>query len=249
LHQVARVREGSHCGLEPAIAAEDVEMVYGAGASSVRALSGLSLFVPRGQFVIVRGRSGSGKTTLLHVIAGLRRPTAGRVAVGGTEVQRLSESDSARFRRRHIGLVYQFFNLVPTLSVEHNVALPLLMDGRHIRELRPRVASLLERLEIGGAGARDTSQLSGGQMQRVAIARAIIAEPVLVLADEPTGNLDFDTGRSVLRLFRELCDERGMTFVMMTHDAEAAAYADRVIVLRDGAICEDSGGESLSVAS
>jgi putative ABC transport system ATP-binding protein len=233
---------------EPAILAEDVGMVYGAGQSAVRALRGLSLLVPRGQFVIVRGKSGSGKTTLLHVLAGLRRPTSGRVWVGGTELQRLAESDSARFRRRHIGLVYQFFNLVPTLSVEHNVALPLLLDGRHITSVRPRVASLLERLELGGYGARDTAQLSGGQMQRVAIARAIVAEPVVVLADEPTGNLDSETGRAVLRLFRELCDECGMTLVMMTHDAEAAAYADRVIALRDGAIHEDSERAALCAA-
>jgi putative ABC transport system ATP-binding protein len=224
-------------------------MVYGAGASAVRALRGLSLCVPRGQFVIVRGKSGSGKTTLLHVLAGLRRPTTGSVSVGGTPVQSLSESESARFRRRHVGLVYQFFNLVPTLSVEHNVALPLLMDGRHIAQVRPRVESLLERIELGGFGRRDTTQLSGGQMQRVAIARAIVAEPVIVLADEPTGNLDSETGRAVLRLFRELCDERAMTFVMMTHDAEAASYADRVIALRDGSIHEDSGAESLPAAS
>jgi putative ABC transport system ATP-binding protein len=232
----------------PAVWVRNVEMVYGAGASAVTALRGLSLRVPRGQFVIVRGKSGSGKTTLLHVLAGLRRPTAGRVSVGGTEVQRLSESDSARFRRRHIGLVYQFFNLVPTLSVEHNVALPLLMDGHSIARVRGRVASLMERLGIGGFGARDATQLSGGQMQRVAIARAIVAEPVLVLADEPTGNLDSETGRAVLTLFRELCDERGVTFVMMTHDAEAAAYADRVIALRDGAIDEDQAHESLRAA-
>jgi putative ABC transport system ATP-binding protein len=243
------MRDPSQSELEPAILAEDVEMVYGAGASAVKALRALTIAVPRGQFVIVRGKSGSGKTTLLHVVAGLRRPTAGRVSVGGTQLQGLSEAESARFRRRHIGLVYQFFNLVPTLSVEHNIALPLLMDGKHIAQLRPRVTSLMERLEIGGFGARDTTQLSGGQMQRVAIARAIVAEPEIVLADEPTGNLDSETGRAVLRLFRELCDERGMTLVMMTHDAEAAAYADRVIALRDGSIHEDSGAASLSAAS
>jgi putative ABC transport system ATP-binding protein len=232
----------------PAVAVEKVEMVYGAGASAVSALRGLSLRVPRGQFVIVRGRSGSGKTTLLHVMAGLRRPTSGRVFVGGTELQRLSESESARFRRRHIGLVYQFFNLVPTLRVEHNVALPLLMDGQSMGRVRGRVAALMERLGIGGFGARETTQLSGGQMQRVAIARAIVAEPVLVLADEPTGNLDSETGSAVLSLFRELCDERGVTFVMMTHDAEAAAYADRVVALRDGAVDSDGDCESLLAA-
>jgi putative ABC transport system ATP-binding protein len=225
---------------EPAISVEAVDVVYGTGGASVRALRGLSLEVPRAQFVVVRGRSGSGKTTLLHVVAGLRRPSAGRVSVGGTALHALSEGDSARFRRRHIGLVYQFFNLVPTLSVEHNVALPLLLDGHGIAAVRDRVEALLARLGIAGHGARGTGELSGGQMQRVAIARALAAEPVLVLADEPTGNLDSETGRAVLALFRELCDERGTTFVMMTHDAEAAAFADRVVVLRDGAVAEDS---------
>jgi ABC-type lipoprotein export system ATPase subunit len=235
---------------EPAAVAVDaVEVVYGTGDSRVRALRGLSLAVPRAQFVVVRGKSGSGKTTLLHVVAGLRRPTAGRVTVGGRELHALSEADSARFRRRHIGLVYQFFNLVPTLSVAHNVALPLLLDGHGLHGLRERVEALLARLGLAGHGARETSQLSGGQMQRVAIARAVIADPVLVLADEPTGNLDSETGRSVLSLFRELCSERGTTFVMMTHDAEAAAFADRVVVLHDGAIAEDSGARARAAAS
>jgi putative ABC transport system ATP-binding protein len=223
----------------PAVLAQDVAMVYGSGGSAVTALRGLSLVVPRGQFVIVRGKSGSGKTTLLQVLAGLRRPTRGLVRVGGVFLPSLSEGEAARFRRRHVGLVYQFFNLVPTLSVEHNVALPLLLDGGHIRGVRPRVHELLARLGLDGYGRRDTTQLSGGQMQRVAIARALVAQPVIVLADEPTGNLDSDTGRSVLRLFRELCDERGTTFLMMTHDGEAAAWADRVIELHDGGIRDD----------
>ena len=214
-------------------------MVYGSGETAVHALRRLSLRVERGEFVVVRGRSGSGKTTLLHLAAGLRRPTAGRVAIDGFELQRQSERESARFRRRHIGLVYQFFNLVSTLSVEHNIALPLLLDGRSIAGARPRVRELMERLEIGGFEARGTGELSGGQMQRVAIARALVADPLLVLADEPTGNLDSGTGRAVLELFRELCSERRTTLLMMTHDAEAAAWADRVIELRDGAVADD----------
>ena len=214
-------------------------MMYGTGAKAVTALREISIAIPCGQFVVVRGRSGSGKSTLLHVLAGLRRPTAGRVVIGGTEVQNLSESEAARFRRRKVGLVYQFFNLVPTLGVEHNIALPLLMDGYSIAQVRERVSALMERLEIGGYERRATTELSGGEMQRVAIARAVIANPVLVLADEPTGNLDSTTGRTVLALFREICDERGATLVMMTHDAEATAYADRVVVLHDGQIEED----------
>ncbi|HTO71036.1 MAG TPA: ABC transporter ATP-binding protein [Myxococcota bacterium] len=233
----------------PAVVAEDVCVTYGAGDSGVRALRALSLVVPRAQFVVVRGRSGSGKTTLLHVVAGLRRPDTGRVAVGGTELSRLSEGESARFRRRHIGLVYQFFNLVPTLSVEHNVALPLLLDGWTIPRVRGRVEALLARLGLPGHGARAAGELSGGQMQRVAIARALVAEPVLVLADEPTGSLDSETGRSVLALFRELCDERGTAFVMMTHDLDAAAFADRVVELRDGALERDGAGARAATAA
>src|SRR5262249_35022453 len=205
----------------------------------VHALRGLSLRVERGQFVVVRGKSGSGKTTLLHVAAGPRRPPAGRGAGDGVELSRPSERDSPRLRRPPIGLVYQFFNLVSTLSVEHNIALPLLMDGRSIAEVRPRVSELMERLEIAGFEARGSGELSGGQMQRVAIARALVANPIVVLADEPTGNLDSATGRAVLGLFRELCSERGTTLVMMTHDAEAAAWADRGIELRDGAVADD----------
>src|SRR5262249_46785691 len=149
-----------------AVCAADLDVVYGSGGTAVHALRGLSLRVERGQFVVVRGKSGSGKTTLLHVAAGLRRPTAGRVAVDGGELPRPSERASARSRRRHIGLVYQFFNLVSTLSVEHNIALPLLMDGRSIAEVRPRVRELMERLEIAGFEARGSGELSGGQMQR-----------------------------------------------------------------------------------
>lgn len=224
-----------------AVIAENIVMTFGSGASAVTALRGISIDIPHGQFVVVRGRSGSGKSTLLNVLAGLRRPTGGRVSIGGTELQDLTEGAAARFRRRKVGLVYQFFNLVPTLSVEHNIALPLLMDGYFISQVHDRVAALTERLDIRGYERRATTELSGGEMQRVAIARAIIANPVVVLADEPTGNLDSTTGRAVLALFREICDERHATLVMMTHDAEATAYADRVIVLQDGRIAEDSG--------
>ena len=220
---------------------EGLEMVYGTGGAAVRALHEVSLQVPAGQFLVVRGRSGSGKTTLCHLLAGLRCPTRGRVQIGETEVQTLSEAESARFRRREIGLVYQFFNLVPTLSVEHNVALPLLMDGYYLSQVRAKVYELMERLEIDQCVRQSTHELSGGEMQRVAIARALIADPSLVLADEPTGNLDSYTGGSVLALFRQICDERGVTTVLMTHDVEATTHADRVIVLRDGAIEEDTG--------
>ncbi len=225
----------------PTVVTDALEMVYGTGSAALHAINKVSLSVPAGQFLVVRGRSGSGKTTLLHLMAGLRRPSAGRVRIGHTEIHKLSEAQSARFRRRHIGLVYQFFNLVPTLSVVHNIALPLLMDGYYIAQVRTKVRKLMERLEIEGCEAQKTHELSGGEMQRVAIARALVADPLLLLADEPTGNLDSYTGSSVLALFRELCDERGVTTVLMTHDIEATAYADRVVVLRDGEVEEDTG--------
>ena len=228
-------------GHGPAVTTDALEMSYGAGTAEVRALSHVSFSVPAGQFLVVRGRSGSGKTTLCHLIAGLRRPTGGRVVIGDIEIQKLSEAESARFRRRHIGLVYQFFNLVPSLSVAHNIALPLLMDGYYLAQVEDKVRRLMERLEIDGRDSQKTHELSGGEMQRVAIARALVADPLLVLADEPTGNLDSYTGSAVLTLFRELCDERGVTTILLTHDIEATAYADRVIVLKDGEIEEDTG--------
>jgi putative ABC transport system ATP-binding protein len=218
---------------------EALEMTYGAGEAQVRALRGLSLAISGGQFVVVRGRSGSGKTTLFHLIAGLAQPSAGRVLIGDTEMSRLGEADSARYRRRNIGLVYQFFNLVPVLDVVENVALPLMLDGKHLTDSLPRVEALLRRLGIEERATHSVSKLSGGEMQRVAIARALIGDPGLVLADEPTGNLDDRNADEVLDLLTELCRERGITIVMMTHDASATARADRVLTLRDGAIEQD----------
>jgi putative ABC transport system ATP-binding protein len=215
-------------------------MVYGTGPRRIRALHDLDLSIDPGQFVVVLGKSGSGKTTLLHLLAGLRRPTVGRVWIGDREINRLSEAESARFRRRNVGIVYQFFNLVPTLGVEHNVALPLLMDGFYLSQVRDRVRALTRRLGVDHRLGSRIPELSGGEMQRVAIARAVIANPVLVLADEPTGNLDSENGGEVLALLRELCDERGITTIVMTHDLEATAHASRVLTLRDGEIEDDS---------
>jgi putative ABC transport system ATP-binding protein len=215
-------------------------MVYGEPPTQVWALRNLSLEVPPGQFLVVLGRSGSGKTTLLYLLAGLRKPTAGQVFLGDIDLARLSESESARFRRRNLGVVYQFFNLVPSLTMEQNIALPLLMDGFYLSQVRDRVHALAERLAITHRIGHPIQTLSGGEMQRVAIARAVVADPVLIVADEPTGNLDSQNGAEVLALMRELCTERGITTVMMTHDLEATTYADRVITLRDGQIEEDS---------
>jgi len=214
-------------------------MIYGDEETRVSAIRKLSLTIPGGQFVVVRGRSGSGKTTLFHLIAGMKRPTAGKVLLAATEMSSLDEAASARYRRRNIGLVYQFFNLVPILDVVENIALPLLLDGRRLTESLPRVEALMHRLGIYERSSHPVNKLSGGEMQRVAIARALVGDPGLVLADEPTGNLDDRNADDVLNLLTELCRERGITIVMMTHDASATERADRVITLRDGEIEQD----------
>ena len=223
-----------------AVLTENLCKTYESRAAAVRALRSVSLSVPAGQFLVVRGRSGSGKTTLLQQLAGLEAPTSGRIVVDGLEVHSLSDADAAKFRRSRVGIVFQFFNLVPTLNVEHNIALPLLMDGFHLNQIRPRVQELGEQLGIAGFGKRMPSELSGGEMQRVAIARALVADPVVLLADEPTGNLDTETTAEVLTLLAGVNQASRTGIVMMTHDPEAAAFADRVIVLRDGEIIEDS---------
>jgi putative ABC transport system ATP-binding protein len=224
----------------------DLEQVYPLGGSRVHALRGVDITVPAGQFVVVRGSSGSGKTTLFHALAGLERPTRGRIRIGETELQTLASSDADRFRRRHIGLVFQFFNLIPSLTVEMNVALPLLLDGRRLPALRDRVGEICDRLRIGHRRSHSPHQLSGGEMQRVAIARALIVDPKVLLADEPTGNLDSRTAHDVFGLLREQAHEHGATTIVMTHEPGATAYADRVIEMRDGRIASD-GAESVAV--
>jgi putative ABC transport system ATP-binding protein len=226
-------------GLGPALVACDLTKVYSAASEPVRALDGIDLAVPRGEFLCVMGPSGSGKSTLLHVLAGLVRPSAGRVRIGSTEIHTLGDAEAARFRRRNVGLVFQFFNLIPTLTVEENIALALLLEGRRLSELRLPVAEMAERLGLGGRLSHLPARLSGGEMQRVAIARALLVEPQLVLADEPTGNLDSRTGEEVLSHLRRLCDERRVTILLVSHDLRACSYADRVLVLHDGRIADD----------
>ena len=224
----------------PAVAGSDLEVIYGTSTNPVRALSKITLSVPRGQFLCILGRSGSGKSTLLHVLAGLRAPTSGVVRIGDREIQSLDRDEVARFRRRNVGLVFQFFNLIPTLSVQYNVALPLLLDRFTLSQVQDRLHPLVEELGLAGRLRHMPDQLSGGEMQRVAIARALIAGPKLVLADEPTGNLDSRTGDEVLGLLRRLVDTRNLTLILATHDLAATSYADRVITLADGRIVEDT---------
>jgi putative ABC transport system ATP-binding protein len=216
---------------EPLVEARGLCMRYGSGALESRVLTDLDLDLVTGEFVVVLGRSGSGKSTLLHLLGAMDRPTGGRLRVGDTELTALDEEARARFRRSRIGFVFQAFNLLPTLTVEENLLLPLQLNGRRDDG---RCARLLEELGIGARARRYPEQLSGGEQQRVAIARALVHEPLLVLADEPTGNLDEDSARDVLELFARLVRAHGVTLVMATHSLEAKAWADRVLRLDHG---------------
>jgi putative ABC transport system ATP-binding protein len=223
----------------PAVAASDLRMTFGVGLSAVHAISGIDLAVSEGELVCVMGPSGSGKSTLLHLLAGLRRPTTGSVRIAGTELSALDEDASARFRRRHIGLVFQFFHLVPTLSIVQNVALPLLLDGLPLRSLAKRTDELFAALGLEHVRSRALADLSGGELQRVAIARALLPHPRLVLADEPTGSLDSKSAAETLALLEDACRREGATVVVMTHDPTVARSADRLILLRDGQVEKD----------
>ncbi|MEE0756030.1 ABC transporter ATP-binding protein [Allofournierella sp.] len=216
---------------------EQLTKVYGSGDAAVRALDGVSLTVERGEFVAVMGASGSGKSTLLHLLGGVDKPTSGRITLDGVSLYDQKEEELTVFRRRQIGLVYQFYNLVPLLTVEENLTLPLLLDGRTADPAR--VLDLLARLGLEGKRRAFPAQLSGGQQQRVAIARALITHPALLLADEPTGNLDSAASESVMRMLVQLNETTGQTIVMITHDEALALQAKRIIRLRDGRIVKD----------
>ena len=215
-----------------AVALRDVRKVHGKGDRAVVALDGISVALPRGSFTAVMGPSGSGKSTFLNVAAGLDRPTSGTVELGDTDLGRLSERRLTVLRRERIGFVFQAFNLLPSLTVAQNIALPLRLDGRRLR--RSNVREVAARVGLENRLRHRPSQLSGGQQQRVAIARALVTRPEVVFADEPTGALDTRTGREVLALLREVVDADGHTVVMVTHDPVAAAHADHVILLADG---------------
>ena len=221
---------------EDAVQVIDLRKEHLLGQTAVHALRGVSLIVPRGAFFSIIGPSGSGKSTLLHCIGGLERATSGSVFVDGTCVSSLSEEDATIFRRRNVGVVFQFFNLLQDLSVEDNVAVPLMLDGMAIADVRDRVAEVLQAVGLSNRALHMPGELSGGEMQRVAIARALALRPALILADEPTGNLDSAAGAMVLDLMRRACDERGQTLILVTHDANAAARGDRIVELHDGMI-------------
>jgi putative ABC transport system ATP-binding protein len=222
------------------VSGHDLTKRYGEGDAEVNALRGVSLDFAPGTFTAIMGPSGSGKSTLMHVLAGLDRPTDGTVNIDGTEIGRLDDGDLTRLRRDKIGFVFQAFNLVPVLTAEENIRLPLTLAGRD--DAGGRVDRLLEAVALSDRRTHRPAELSGGQQQRVAVARALASEPAVIFADEPTGNLDSTTSAEILGLLRRAVDEFGQAVVMVTHDATAAAVADRVIFLDDGKVVADDAG-------
>jgi putative ABC transport system ATP-binding protein len=218
----------------------DVRKVYRQGENEITVLENLSLDVPDGQFAVVMGPSGSGKSTLLHLIGGLDRPTAGDVLVGDRLISQMADDEVTLFRRTKVGFIFQFFNLLPTLTALENVALPFILDGRSKGEADQKGQILLEKVGLTKRRHHLPEEMSGGEIQRIAIARALAFDPPLLLADEPTGNLDSKTGESILSLLRKINQEDHCTVVMVTHSKEAAEFGNRTIYLRDGRIERDS---------
>ncbi|HET6850164.1 MAG TPA: ABC transporter ATP-binding protein [Gaiellales bacterium] len=227
---------------EAVVRARDLIKVYGEGRASVRALDGVDLDVAHGEFSAIMGPSGSGKSTLLHMLGGLDAPTSGSVRIGGVELGGLGDRELTLLRRRRMGFIFQFFNLLPTLTAEENVAFPLLLAGESPHRYQERIDSLLDLVGLVERRHHLPQELSGGEQQRVAVARALVSEPEIVLADEPTGNLDSATGEDVLAIMRRSCGELGQTIVMVTHDPTAAGIADRTLFMRDGMIVHEGRG-------
>ncbi len=219
------------------VVAEDVTRRYGEGDTAVDALRGVSLEVAKGQLTAVMGPSGSGKSTLMHILAGLDKPTSGEVAIAGTEISKLNDTELTKLRRQHIGFVFQFFNLLPMLTAEENIVLPLSIAGE--KPERAFFRDLIDKVGLADRLTHRPAELSGGQQQRVAIARALVSRPTVLFADEPTGNLDSTTSHEILELMRNSVDAYGQTMVMVTHDPQAASIADRVLFLADGLIVKD----------
>ena len=224
------------------VAAQDITRRYGEGDAAVDALRGVTLDVVQGKLTAVMGPSGSGKSTLMHILAGLDKPSEGSVSIAGVEITGMNDKQLTRLRRDHIGFVFQFFNLLPMLTAEENILLPLSIAGE--KPAAEWLEELLETVGINGRRKHRPSELSGGQQQRVSIARALISKPSVLFADEPTGNLDSNTSKDVLALLRHSVEELGQTTVMVTHDASAAALADRILFLADGQIVKEVRGST-----
>ena len=231
-----RVENGSPNAVETV----GLRKVFGEGSTAVRALDDVSLGFPNGEFAAIMGPSGSGKSTLLHILGALDKPTGGRVVVGGTELSGLSDRELTLLRRERMGFVFQFFNLIPTLSAEENVLLPILISGRKPGKYARRLDELLDLVGLSGRRSHLPDELSGGEQQRVAIARALIRFPDIILADEPTGNLDSRTGAEVLDLLKESASRYDQTILMVTHDPRAASAADRAVFLSDGRVVDEA---------
>jgi putative ABC transport system ATP-binding protein len=218
----------------------DLTRVYGEGDTAVHALRGCSIAVDHGELTAVMGPSGSGKSTLMHILAGLDRPTSGGVEIEGTDITKLGDNDLTKLRREHIGFIFQFFNLLPMLTAEENIVLPLELAGKKMD--KAWIDEVIAKVGLSDRRSHRPSELSGGQQQRVAIARALISKPTVIFADEPTGNLDSTTSAEILELLRQSVSDYGQTTVMVTHDANAAGIADRVLFLADGCIVKELRG-------
>ena len=230
------------------IQTENLTKIYGSGETAVTALDHVNLKVETGEFVAVMGPSGCGKSTLLHLLGGLDRPSEGGVSIDGTAIADMKDDDLTKLRRRKMGFVFQFYNLIPVLYAVENASLPVTLDGVKPAEAKKRAAEWLKRFGLGDRLASRPDQLSGGQQQRVAVARALVTEPALILADEPTGNLDTHSGDEIASLLRQVTKEYKRTVVMVTHDPRIAAYADRIVFLKDGKIVDETNLERKGAA-
>lgn len=219
--------------------AENLFKYYDIGGHRVTALDGVNFRVEKGEFIAIMGPSGSGKSTLLHLLGGLDQPSKGEVTLAEQKLSGLSDKETTLARRQHVGFVFQFFNLLPTLTAEENIALPLIIDEKNRRDYQERIDGLLKLVGLSDRCDHKPDQLSGGEQQRVALARALVTEPAIVLADEPTGNLDSKTGKAIMELLRRSCEQLNQAIVAVTHDPRAAIYSDRIVYLRDGKIVHE----------
>lgn len=223
----------------PVLSANNLQKEYRIGNHPLRALDSVSFQIERGEFVAIMGPSGSGKSTLLHLLGGLDKPTNGEVTLADQTISLLSDRQATLVRRRNIGFVFQAYNLLPTLTAEENIMLPIIIDGKKPRDFKDRYEELIQLVGLGDRQAHKPDQLSGGEQQRVALARALITEPSILLADEPTGNLDSKTSVTIMELLRRSCKALNQAIIIVTHDPRAASYADRLVLLRDGKLVEE----------